>query len=126
MDRVTTAERLKEIMAERNLRQVDILNLAIPLCKKWDVKMGKSDISQYVSGKVEPSQKKLFILGSALNVSEAWLMGFDVQKERKKPAEQAEENHELICKYSLLSERDKQIIMKTIDSMLSTQESGAD
>ena len=41
-----------------------------------------SDISQYCSGKTEPNQEKLFILGNALNVSEAWLMGFDVPMER--------------------------------------------
>ena len=61
MNKVTTAERLKEIMEERNLKQVDILNLSLPLCAKWDVKMNKSDISQYVSGKVEPSQEKLVV-----------------------------------------------------------------
>jgi len=44
--------------------------------------MNKSDISQYVSGKVEPNQRKLFVLGKALNVSEAWLMGYDVSRER--------------------------------------------
>ena len=45
--------------------------------------MNKSDISQYVSGKVEPSQEKLVVLGMALNVTESWLMGFDVPMERK-------------------------------------------
>ena len=44
--------------------------------------MNKSDISQYVSGKVEPNQNKLFILGQALNVNESWLMGFDVPMDR--------------------------------------------
>jgi transcriptional regulator with XRE-family HTH domain len=73
-----TSIRLKKIMQERSLRQVDILELTSPLCKKYDVKMNKSDISQYVSGKVEPSQDKLVILGMALNVNEAWLMGYDV------------------------------------------------
>lgn len=78
MKQENTSIRLKKIMQERNLRQVDILNLTFPLCKKYDVKMNKSDISQYVAGKVEPSQDKLVILGMALNVSEAWLMGYDV------------------------------------------------
>lgn len=69
-------------MSDRNLRQVDILNLTKPYCKKYDVKMNKSDISQYCSGKTEPNQDKLFILGIVLNVSEAWLMGYDVPMER--------------------------------------------
>ena len=125
MKRVTTAERLREIMEERNLKQVDILNLSLPLCAKWDVKMNKSDISQYVSGKVEPSQEKLVVLGFALNVTEAWLMGFDAPKERKETALQAEKDFDFFYKYSMLNERDKKIILNMIDSMLSSEDGGA-
>lgn len=82
MKKENTALRLNKIMAERNLRQVDILERVKPFCIKYDIKMNKSDLSQYVSGKVEPSQEKLVVLGMALNVSEAWLMGFDVPMER--------------------------------------------
>ena len=78
MKKENTAIRLKTIMNMRGLRQVDILNLTVPYCQKYNVKMNKSDISQYCSGKTEPNQEKLFILGNALNVSEAWLMGYDV------------------------------------------------
>ncbi|QNO17326.1 transcriptional regulator [Caproicibacterium amylolyticum] len=84
-DKVTTSERLKQIMNEKNLRQVDILNRAEPYCKKYGVKLNRNDLSQYVSGKVEPGQFKLSMLGLALNVSEAWLMGYDVPQEREKP-----------------------------------------
>lgn len=83
MQRKSTSDRLKQIMKERDLKQVDILNLALPFCTKYNVKMNKSDISQYVSGKTEPSQEKLVILGMALGVTESWLMGFDVPSERK-------------------------------------------
>lgn len=82
MEKETTADRLKQIMKENNLKQVDILKLTESLCEEYDVKMNKSDISQYVAGKVEPNQQKLFVLGKALNVSEAWLMGYDAPKER--------------------------------------------
>ena len=44
--------------------------------------MNKSDLSQYFSVKFEPSQDKLVILSIALNVSEAWLIGFDVPTQR--------------------------------------------
>lgn len=83
MKRKSTAERLKQIMNERGLKQVDILNLAAPICARYKVKMNKSDLSQYVSGKTEPSQEKLVVLGMALNVSESWLMGFDVPMSRE-------------------------------------------
>lgn len=82
MKKENTSSRLKYIMKTRNLRQIDILNACLPFCKTYNVKMNKSDISQYVSGKVEPNQDKLFILGQALNVTEAWLMGYDTSMER--------------------------------------------
>ena len=78
MKSYTTAQRLKQIMADRNLRQVDILRSAARYCEKFNIKLGKNDLSQYVSGKVEPGQDKLTILCLALGVSEAWLMGYDV------------------------------------------------
>lgn len=82
MKQINTSDRLKQIMNERNLKQVDILELAKPFCNKYGVSLKKNDLSQYVNGKVEPGQNKLYILGKALNVSEAWLMGYDVPIER--------------------------------------------
>lgn len=77
-----TSERLKTILKERNIAQVDILHAAKPYCTQYGVKLGKSDLSQYVNGKVEPKQEKLTILGLALGVNEAWLMGYDVPSAR--------------------------------------------
>lgn len=62
-----TSTRLKKIMTDNNMRQVDILKKVEPYCQVYNIKMNKSDISQYVSGKVEPSQDKLVILSMALN-----------------------------------------------------------
>lgn len=81
--KATTASRLLHIMNVRNLKQIDILKLAEPYCKKHNVKLNKNDLSQYVNGKVEPGQSKLYILGQALNVSEAWLMGYDVPMQKE-------------------------------------------
>lgn len=90
----TTADRLKQIMSQRDLKQTDILRMAKPYCEKYNIKMGKSDLSQFVNGKVEPGQWKLTILGLALNVSEAWLMGLDVPMERKTtPVSLEEDGH---------------------------------
>ena len=119
MKRYTTSERLKQLMEERNIKQVDILNKSLPYCNKYGVKMNKSDISQYVSGKVEPSQDKLVVLGMALDVTESWLMGFDVPAERKDGSQKAEKDFDVLYRYSMLSERDKKIISDMIDSMLS-------
>lgn len=82
MKTYNTSQRLKQVMTARNMRQVDVLKAAEPFCNKYGVKLGENDLSQYVSGKVEPRQDKLTILGLALGVSEAWLMGYDVSMER--------------------------------------------
>ena len=80
----STSERLQEIMKKKNLRQVDILEKCAPYCSKYKKKIGRNDLSQYVNGKTEPRQDKLYVLALALNVNEAWLMGFDVPSERIK------------------------------------------
>lgn len=81
MSKSNTADRLKYLMKKEHLRQIDILNMCKPYSEKYGVKISKSDLSQYCSGKVEPKQNKLHILSMALNVSGAWLMGFDVPME---------------------------------------------
>lgn len=80
----TPAIRLKEIMDETGLRQVDILNMSAPYQKELGVKMGKSALSQYLSGKTVPDQDKLVLLAKTLKVSESWLMGYDVSKTKKR------------------------------------------
>lgn len=119
MKKYTTSDRLHQIMNERNLRQIDILNMTIPFCKEYNVKMNKSDISQYVSGKVEPNQNKLAILGMALNVNEAWLMGYDAPAKRKHlSSDEAKKDFELIEKFSMLSDSDKTLVISLINSLL--------
>lgn len=93
MKETDTAHRLKEIMKERNLKQVDILNKAKPICKKYGVKLEKNDLSQYISGKVEPKQDKLSVLAEALGVNEAWLMGYDVYQIKNPEIEEKKLEH---------------------------------
>lgn len=99
MKKCTTSERLQQIMQTRGLKQVDILKLAKPFCIKYGVKLGRNDLSQYVSGKVEPGQYKLYILGQALNVNEAWLMGYDVPMERANSINDSANNESNLSEY---------------------------
>jgi len=82
MTKETTAVRLRRIMDERNLRQVDVLRMCEPICRQHDVRLGRNDLSQYLSGVATPRQDKLTVLALALNISEAWLMGYDVPVQR--------------------------------------------
>ncbi|UXR75644.1 S24 family peptidase [Staphylococcus sp. IVB6233] len=77
-----TSDRLKQLMKNRNLRQVDILNMSKPYQKELGIKMSKSHLSQYVNDKSSPDQHKLYLLSKTLDVGEAWLMGYDVDSYR--------------------------------------------
>lgn len=126
MKEFTTSERLKTLMKERNLRQVDILKLAEPYCKKYNIKLGKNEISQYVSGKVEPRQDKLSLLGMSLNVSEAWLMGFDVPMSRNSPnsssIEQDIKVKEFVELFTKLTPQEQTMLLQQINGILSSRE----
>lgn len=76
----TTAARLRQVMNERNLKQVDVISLSKVHQKELGVKLGKSALSQYINGKSTPDQEKLVLLARTLGVSEAWLMGYDTNE----------------------------------------------
>lgn len=87
MNKVHTSVRIKQIMEERNLRQSDIVRLCQPYSEQYNVRLGKNDLSQYLSQKAEPGQRKLFVLAKALNVNPTWLMGLKAPKEPKEEKE---------------------------------------
>lgn len=109
-------------MKVRDLRQVDIIELAKPFCKKYNVNLGKNALSQYVSGKVEPGQERLTILGLALGVSEAWLMGYDVPMERNvTPIAESGDGRtkEYIELFNMLDEHQQALVIHLIKGLLS-------
>lgn len=114
MKRENTATRLKSIMNERNLRQVDILEKCKPFCEQLGIKLGRNDLSQYISGKVEPRQDKLTVLGHALNVSEAWLMGYDVPVERSENIKVTEKPPQIITFFNRLNSYGKEIATEQV------------
>lgn len=76
----TSTERINQIMREKKLRQIDVLNLAKPFQEKYNIKFYKSHLSQYVNGKSNPDNEKIFLLSKVFGVSEAWLLGYDVPR----------------------------------------------
>lgn len=120
----TTSERLKQIMEKRQIRQADIVRAAQPFCQRYGVNLGKNTLSQYVSGKTEPGQEKLTILGMALNVSEAWLMGYDVPMERSVTPTAANSDGrkaEYIELFDMLNEEQQAFIIASIKGLLAVQ-----
>lgn len=56
---------------------------AVELSEKTGIP--KSSISQYLSGYAKPKQDRIYLMAKALDVSEAWLMGYDAPMERTPP-----------------------------------------
>lgn len=71
MARESFANRLKKTMNERGIKQVDLIRSA----QEQGVKLGKSHISQYVSGKTVPRADMVHFLARALQVDPDWLNG---------------------------------------------------
>lgn len=65
----TFADRLQETMKKRHLRQADVIRLA----SGAHVKIGKSYMSQYVSGKTVPREQMMEVLARVLDVDPEWL-----------------------------------------------------
>ena len=69
----TFSKRLRTAIDMRGISQTE-------LAKKTGI--SKSSISHYLKGDWEGKQDAVYALALALNVSEAWLMGFDAKMER--------------------------------------------
>ena len=71
------ATRIKKALSIRNMKQSELCRLT---------KIATSAMSEYLSGRYDPKQDKIYLMSEALNVDPVWLMGFDVpmEKEQKK------------------------------------------
>lgn len=65
------AERVKKVMAEREMRAVD-------LCRATDI--SKSMMSRYLSGRFLPKQENTMKIAEALHVEVSWLISGDEEK----------------------------------------------
>lgn len=66
-------DRLKAAMNSKGIK-------AIELCEKTGIP--SSAMSYYLNGRMEPKSDRLYIIAKALDVSEAWLLGYSVAQER--------------------------------------------
>ena len=69
MGRVGFSKRLRNVMDDRGIRQADLLRAAAEQGRK----LGKSQLSQYVSGKTMPRADVLSLLAELLGVDAGWL-----------------------------------------------------
>ncbi len=71
------SNRLKAAMKQHGYKQVDVIRLANEAGAAEGIRIGKSHMSQYCSGKTVPRADILFVLASALDVDPLWLQGAD-------------------------------------------------
>ena len=65
------SSRLKQAMAQKGYKQADLIREAA----KYGVKLGRSQVSQYVSGKTMPRIDVMHTLADILDVQLSWLEG---------------------------------------------------
>lgn len=75
----TCSQRIAKALEIRGMTQSELRRLT---------KIPKSSMSLYLSGAYEPKQDRIYLIAKALNVSEAWLMGYDVPMNRDTPDKQ--------------------------------------
>lgn len=85
-----TADRLREAMTDAGKTQADLMR---------ETELNRSAISRYLSGDYEPKQRAVSKLAQALDVSEMWLWGYDVPKER---SQAQKKNDDLVRLIALL------------------------
>ena len=116
----TTSERLNYIMKERGLKQVDILEKAKSFKNIYNIGLGKSTLSQYVNGVQSPDQDRYYLLSLILDVSEPWLMGYDVEMDRV-PDEERKYEASLLEMFSPLSNTRKLMVFEFTRNQLEEQ-----
>jgi transcriptional regulator with XRE-family HTH domain len=85
----TIAQRLKEALQIAGKKQADLVR---------ETGLDRGSISSYLSGKYEPKQKAIYKLAQALNVNEAWLLGYDVPMARTADQKKNDQLAQLIVK----------------------------
>lgn len=105
------SKRIEYALELRNMKQADLVERT---------GIGKSAISQYLSGKYVPKQKATHLIAKALDVSEAWLMGYDVPMGRIEDGKgfASEEERKLLGLFHRLDKHDKEELFKWIDFRL--------
>lgn len=84
-----TKDRLKEAMQAAGKKQIDLVR---------ETGLNRGTISRYLSGEVEPRMDAAHKIASVLGVSEMWLGGYDVPKERTPSAKKNDQLAELIVR----------------------------
>lgn len=103
------ATRLRKAMDDAGKKQADLVR---------ETGLDRGSISSYLSGKYEPKQKAIYKLAAALDVSEAWLMGYETPKDRTPESKKNDQLAKLIVKL-----RTDEDFYKTVSALADLTES---
>ena len=108
--------RIAKALELRDMKQAELCKLA---------NVPKSSLSLYLSGAYEPKQDRIYAMAKALNVNEAWLMGYDVpmERERNSPEEpKLSEGEEMLLNlFRRVPEDKQQLVLQMIRAALGTK-----
>lgn len=109
--------RISKALTLRDMKQSELCKLA---------NVPKSSLSLYLSGAYEPKQDRIYAMAKALNVSEAWLMGYDVPMEREKISPEEPELSEgekiMLDLFRRVPEDQQKLVLQMIRAALGSQE----
>ncbi len=110
-------KRIAKALEFRKMKQADLCKLA---------KVPKSSLSLYLSEAYEPKQDRIYEMAKVLNVSEAWLLGYDVPMERQEdtsPEIKLSEGEKLLINlFRRVPEENQQLVLQMIQAALGSQE----
>lgn len=111
-------KRIEKALTMRNMKQSE-------LCKLADVP--KSSLSLYLKGAYEPKQDKIFRMANVLNVSESWLMGYDVPMDNEELTSTAQieltDCEKVMLKlFRQIPESQQQMLIRVVRGALGTKE----
>jgi transcriptional regulator with XRE-family HTH domain len=102
-------KRIAKALSIREMKQTE-------LCKLTNIP--KSSLSLYLSDAYEPKQDRIYLMAQVLNVSEAWLMGYDVPMEKNKNTHDKRELTEgeemLLDLFNQVPEESQQMVLEMI------------
>lgn len=106
-------KRIEKALNIRNMKQSELSKLAnIP----------KSSLSLYIKGAYKPKQDKIYAMANALNVSDSWLMGYDVPMERTSVTKLTDNEKEMLDLFRLIPVQQQRILMQMIRDGLRNRE----
>ena len=107
--------RIEQALSIRNMKQSELSKLA---------NVPKSSLSLYIKGAYEPKQDKIYAMAKALNVSDMWLMGYDVPMEGNNitSMELTEREKEMLEMFRQIPEIQQKILTQLIRDGLKTRQ----